>query len=191
MSKEITVLKKEVAPFVKQAKAVEIVDQKSMEAAVTTLTQINRFMDKVTEEKEKVTKPLNQALKAERARWKPIETVAEEAVGIIKGKMSAYQTAEMKRIREEEAKIAASAHKDGIEKSVAKMEGLDRPDAQVSGGVGKVKFKETQTLKITNEKKVPDEFWVIDDKKLLEVLKSGVQVPGAEIEVVQTPINYR
>lgn len=197
MTKEygIKVIEKQIHPLVKTAEKLEIVDARGMEEATEQLSKLNKIGDKITEEKERVTKPLNEALKAERARWKPIETVYEQAISIIRGKMSAYQTAEIKRQREEEARIAARVGegkgKLKVETAVRKLEEVEKPVEQVNAASGMVKFREDKVLKITDEKKIPREYLVVDERKLLADLKAGKVVPGAEVEIKMVPLNFR
>lgn len=193
--KEVLVMHKQIAPVVEEAQALVIKDAKTMKAATEMLSRINQIGDKITAEKEKVTKPLNEALKAERARWKPVETVYEEAVEIIRGKMTEYQTAEVKRQREEEARIAARVGegkgKLKVETAVRQMEDIEKADGTVKTESGLVKFREDKVLKIMDETFIPDEYWVLDEKKILGALKAGVDVPGAVLEIKMVPLNYR
>lgn len=50
-----------------------ISDQNSLEAATKLLTELTVTLDNVTDDKEKLTKPLNESLKAIRAKYKPVE----------------------------------------------------------------------------------------------------------------------
>jgi len=192
---QIDMLKNIVAPAVAEARAIVIEDGEGMKLAVDLLSRLNKFNDQIVGEKEKVTKPLNEALKAERGRWKPIETINEEAILIIREKMITYQTNETKRAREEEARIAARVGegkgKLKVETAVRQIEGVKRADGQVVGDGGMVKFREDKILKITDISKIPDIFWVVDEKLLLETLKKGETVEGAELEIKMVPLNYR
>lgn len=185
-------LKKELPKIVTK---IEIVDAVSMKNATETLSLLNQRLDSITEEKEKVTKPLNEALKAERARWKPYETQLEDAISMIRTGMSKYQTAEAKRIKDE-ADAIASRVKEGkgnltLETASKKIAAIEKPADVVNTDVGQVKFRTDKKLKITDENKIPREYLVVDEKKLLDALKNGIVVSGAEIEEIQTPINFR
>lgn len=193
MDKEIKLIEKKVSPIVTEATSLKISDDKSMGVAVTLLSNCNKQLDKITEEKEKITKPLNEALKAERARWKPIETVLTEAVSVVRKKMSAYQTELLAKQREEQEKIAKRVEKGTlkVETGIKKMSEVKNVDKEIATNEGLVQFREVQTLKITDEKKIPREYLVIDEKSVLEALKAGKNVPGAEVEIVQVPVNFR
>lgn len=195
MTKDLTVVEQEVSPLVTRAKALVIASAEDMKASAELLSQCNKYLDSVVSEKEKVTKPLNAALKAERLRFKPIEEVLETAISALRNEQSRYQTEMLKKQREEEAKIAARV-KEGkgnlkLETAVKKIDELEKPEEIVNTDSGMVKFREQKKLKITDASLVPDTYWIIDEAALLEALKAGTLVAGAEIELVQVPVNFR
>lgn len=154
-------------------------------------SQVKSYLKKLTEEKEKVTKPLNDALKAERARFKPFEEKAEAILEQLDAKMIAYQTAEAKRAAEEEAKIAARVGegkgKLKLETAMTKMADIDTPDKVV----GNTRFVTDYELVITDIKAIPDQYLKIEVKTaaLKTVLKSGVKIPGCSLREIQRPVN--
>lgn len=193
--KEIVVIEQEISPIVKKAEAMKVVDAKTMGQASLMLSELNVQKDRITEEKEKVTKPLMEALGAERKRWKPIENNLDEAIGYLRGSIGSYQTEEIKRVREEENKIASRVGegkgKLKVETAVAKMEDVDRPEDKVVTDAGMVKFREDKVLKITNALDIPRKFLVINERALLDALKAGEVVSGAELDIKLVPVNYR
>jgi hypothetical protein len=194
-SVEVTTLTRQISPVVVEARELVVADSEGMRRATELLSRLNKFNDSVTEEKEKVTKPLNEALKAERGRWKPVEDVCAEAVSIVRGKMSEYQTAEVKRAREEEAAIAARVGegkgKLKVETAIRKMDAVEKAEDKVNTESGMVKFREDKVLLVTDMSIVPFEYFVLDERKLLADLKAGVKVAGAELEIKMVPINFR
>lgn len=195
MTKDITVFEKEIDPIASEAEVLTIVTQEDMAGAVTLLSNLNRSLDKITEEKEKVTKPLNEALKAERGRWKPFETKLESAISTIRSKMSSYQTesARLAKIEEEKiaARIAPGKGNLSMETATKKIDEIERADKSVATDAGLVKFRTDKKLKITDALIIPREYLVVDEKAVFEALKKGTTIPGAEIEEVQTPVNIR
>lgn len=177
------------------AEAIVIENSASMKEATELLSKVNKTLDGVKAEREKVTKPLNDALKAERARWKPVEDVLKPIVAGLREKMSAYQTALIKKQREEEEKIAArmKAGKGNLkaETAIRKMGEVDAPDAKVETDDGSVGFREKKVLKITDRNAIPKQYWVVDEDLLLADLKAGATVAGAEIDVEMVPVNKR
>lgn len=189
------VIQREVAPIITEALGVEIKGKEDMKIATELLSKLNKVADKIDEEKAKVLDPLNEARKAEMARWKPLEIQYGKAIEYLRAEISAYQTAEIKRQREEEAKIAARVGegkgKIKIETAVKKMEKIDKPDTMVTTDVGVIKFREQKVIKYIDEKIVPREYLIVDEKKVLDALKAGIVVPGCVLESVQVPVNSR
>ena len=197
MTKEqsVVVYQKSLAPIAEQAQTLEIVSAETLKTGVEILSQLNNFNDKIVEERERVTKPLNEALRVERGRWKPLQTLYEGAIESLRTKMSQYQTAQVKAKQEAEAKIAARVGegrgKLRIETAVAKLSELVAPEKEISTDKGLVQFVNTQTLKIVDESKIPFSYYTINESKILVDLKAGMVVPGCEIEVIQTVRNLR
>jgi len=197
MSKDnqiVEVVTKSTVPIIERGNAIVIDSPGALIEGTEILSQINKAMDQVKAEKEKVLGPLRELANREKARWEPLETLFKPVIDRIRTQMSAYQTAALKKKAEEDAKIASRV-KEGkgnlkVETAIRKMT-ENAVDEKVETQVGGLSFRESKQLKIVDEKKVPDEYWIIDEKKLLAALKEGTVVPGAEIEIVQVPINKR
>ena len=192
---DLALVEQEVSPLVQKARALVIESAEDMTKSAELLSQCNKYLDAVVEDREKLTKPINQSLKEIRAKYKPTETILETAIVALRQEQSRYQTEMLRKQREEEARIAARV-KEGkgnlkLETAVRQIEEIEKPEEVVSTDSGTVKFREQKVLKITDESKVPDEYWVIDEKVLLEALKAGTLVAGAEIELISVPVNYR
>lgn len=191
MTTEIKIIEKKIAPIVKNALALEINNEFDLGTGVEILSELNRFQDRITEEKEKITKPLNEALKVERARWKPLEKMYEEGIDSIRSKMSAYQTEAMNKQAKAEEEMA-QAVVDGTVDMDKAVSLLDKTvDTQIKTPLGSVTFRQTQFLKLTDVNLIPKEYFDLNEKKVLDALKAGVVVPGAEIEIRSVPVNYR
>jgi hypothetical protein len=193
--KQIAVIQTELSPIVTKARSIVVTNQKTMEQASLMLSELNKKADMIDEEKQKVLAPLNTARTAEINRWKPVLSTLETATEYLRSTISSYQTAEVKRVREEEIAIAnrvgEGKGKLKVETAVKQIENIDTPDHQVATEAGLVKFREDKVLKITDETKIPREYLVINEKKLLEALKGGVTVAGAELDIKMVPVNFR
>src|SRR3990167_3021367 len=129
----------------------------SMSEAVVFLSQCNKYLDTLVADREKLTKPINESLKAIRDKYRPADTMINEAIISIRSKMSSFQTKQIQIQKEKEAKIAASLEKGtiNIEKAMAKIEAISVPDKEVATEQGSVQFRESQGLKITDELAIP------------------------------------
>ena len=194
-TKQLVPFQKKVSALATQVESLEVVDATSMQSGVVILSNMNKYMDSVREQKEKLTKPINESLKNIRAMFKPLETTYEIAIGALRAKMSSYQTQEVARVREEEAKIAARV-KEGkgnlsIDTAVKKIEAIETPEKEVATDQGLVQFRETKILKLTDVNLIPREYFDLNEGRLLKDLKTGKEVPGATTETIQVPVNYR
>lgn len=182
---------KVVSPVVKEAQILFIKSPVTLQLAVDILSKLNRLNDSIIEDREKITKPLNQALKEIRSKYKPLEDSLSEAVSLIREKMSAYQTRVTQEAKKKEIQLAERLSKGDISLDQA-MEALPQsPSALVVAGAGKVKFKTSYRLKLTDPELLPDAYFSINETLILFDLKAGKAVPGAQLEEIQTPINYR
>jgi len=192
-SQQLQTISKKLSPIAQQAITLKIKSDPDMKVAVELLSKLNQFNDKITEEREKVTKPLNEALKAERARWKPTELQNEEAISSIRSEMTRYQTALINQKKLGEQKIVDRVNKGTltITTAVKKIEAIIPVEKEHATDVGLVQFRETQILKVTNIDLIPREFFDLNESNLLKNLKMGRTIPGAEMETIQVPVNYR
>lgn len=194
-TKELVPIKKKIEAVAEKAKDIAIRSSDDMATATVILSQMNGYMDSVKEKKETLTKPLNEALKNARAMFKPLEETYEEAIEVLREKMSFYQTQQMKIKREEELKIASRV-KEGkgnlsIETAVKKIEALPQVNKEVATDAGLVQFREVKVLVILDPLLIPREYLVIDESRLLKDLKEGKTVAGATTETKQVAVNYR
>lgn len=176
---------------IKVPETVLITDDKSLSRATELLSKLNTYLDQIVAEKERVTKPLNEAIKAERSRWKPIEEKLNNAIDDIRAKMSAYQTELVNAQLEAQNAIVGSLGGSGdISGAIAQLEDTEIT-TRVETKSGSVSFRPIATLVISDRDAVPDEYWTIDEVKLLSDLKQNKTVTGAHIEIIQSPINRR
>lgn len=201
--KAVAIIEKKLAPILVTAQNIRITNAKEMEEAAVQLTHLNRYGDELKKLKETMTKPMNAALKAARELFRPREVRIDEAVTSIRNKMSTYQTEQEVLAKAEEDKIAARVGqgkgKLKPETAVRQMDELDRPAKSIDTGIGSIKFRTDQKLKITNAQSVVT--WLIknacwdaveiSERAVYTLLKEGKKIPGAELEEVRTVVSKR
>lgn len=192
---EVALLEKEITPIVKFAAKIEIKNQADMKVAVDTLSNINRYADEVKEKREGITLPLNEALKATRGLFKPLEEKLEAGVAAIRSAMGTYQTAELKRAETETEKVVDRVG-DGkgkfkVETAVRKLEAIDVPESVVVGEAGQVRFNTIKKFEVVSLKDLPLDFHIADEKKIREVMRKGLELPGVKYWEEQSASNYR
>jgi len=149
------------------------------------LSEIKKAQKLIENEKGKVLGPLNEAVSAERARWKPIETSAAQAESIIKGKMLAWHSAVQAKANAERLRIENDARikkQETVDKKIAEVQVKQQEAAPVrvttqTGGGAQV--KKIQVFKIHDEKLIPREYMTPDIQKIKLAIKEGKQVAGA------------
>jgi len=194
MNKEIQ-LHKEETIIINKVKELDIVDSSTMETATEMLSQLNKTSDRITEETEKVTRPLLDALNAERKRWKPSLDLLKESIDIVRTKITKYQT-EAKRLAQLEEEKIASRIGEGkgklkIETAVAKIEKIEQPESKVSTDTGSISFKTVQKFEITNMAAVPVDYILPNETAIRNAMKRGKELPGVRYYEEQVPINRR
>lgn len=191
-TKDLTIIK-EINPVIAQVSSIEIVSSEDMQNATSTLSQLNKYLDAMTVEKERLTKPINEALKEIRSRYKPTEQLLEEAISDLKSKMSSFQTLALAEQRKEEEKIAKRLA-DGklkVETAIKKISEIDAPEAKVATEEGSVGFRTVKKFEIMDLILLPIGFHLPNEPKIREAMKSGIELPGVRYYEEQSIINRR
>ena len=141
--------------LVERAHQVKVRKFEDVMDAADILLDIKTFGESVTAKKEEITRPMNESLKAARKLFKPLEEMAAEAEGIVKGAILAF-------------------HERGWAKGKLN-------DNTINGLRGKVTLMERTQVRLIDEKAIPPEFCSPDTAKIEHALKAGITVPGAEL----------
>jgi hypothetical protein len=154
-----------------------------MSKAATFLTNIKKLSKWIKQEKEKITKPLNEALKVERNRWAPFESEIEVAEDRLKKTISAYQNKKDAEIAKQQESIARRAEAGQLkpETAVAKMEQLCEQGAAVKTGEGTVAFSKVRKVRIVDESKIPRAYLVPDMIRIRHDALGGIPIDGIEV----------
>lgn len=237
----------EIGPIVAGALAMKVTNPTEEADAIEALNDIKRSLKSVEEERKKVVNPINAAKTNAQNFFNKLKSPLEEATAILKPKVIAYQEAEERRVREENAKRereaierqqaeqkridaekeeanrvakeaaeaarkaseamaekpdpeaeakaleAAEAARKAAEELAAKRE--ERPAfemaereevaATVRTANGKATRKKVWEWTLVDRSKLPDEYLIVDEKKLNAVVKAGIRdIPGVKIEQV-------
>ena len=181
--RELTVVKGQVGKVLGAANALTVESAEQYTEATELLGRIKKAVAFVKGETEKITRPLLDALNAERARWKPMLAEAEAAESAVKSKMLAWYSAEQEHARMEAAKLEAkvAAGKMSPEKALAKAESIVQPERAVAGTGVVAEIRKVRKMYITDEKLVPDEYWIINEVLLRKDALAGKEIPGVEV----------
>ena len=156
---------------------------------------LKKRLKEITAKKDEVLKPLLEATKAERARWKPAEDKINEALDTLDTIMSKYQTEQRKL---EQAKEEAIANRIGegkgklsAEKAVEKLGTMKRVDNKVASNAGATAFVTTPLCELENINLVPMEYHEVDMVKIRQLMKAGVKVAGIRYWSEERPRSSR
>lgn len=197
--KEIMVIEKKLSPIVVKARELSITDSASMAEGATLLSKFNTIADGITDDKEKLTKPLNAALKEVRERYKRIETPLQDAIALVRSKMTTYQTAATEIANAEEDKIAArigdGKGKIKVETAVRKMGEIERPEASVATDAGLVKFRKVKKFEVMDVVLLCEAdrgaFVLPNDAEIRRAMNAGRELPGVRYFTEEVPANFR
>lgn len=192
---EVALIEKKVSPLVLKAEKFVINSPEAMREATAMLSEMNKYGDAIKKEKEKITKPLNEALKVERKRWAPLEDMWDRGIGALRKTMSAYQTAEKKRADDEAAaivnRVGDGKGKLKTETAVRKLGEIEAPEESVSTDMGTVKFKTVRKFEVVDITLLPKEYLLPNEVEIRAAMKAGVELPGVKYFDEEVPVNYR
>ncbi len=193
---QIEVVKTQVGKALATVQTLSVTTKEEYEQAVEVGGKLKKVFKMVTDRKEEITKPMNEALKSARALFKPLEETLEQAESELKGKMLVYKSDERKK-EEEARKIADAkiAHQNELLKknevtpdqaSKAKMianfeADQAKPEKTVKTETGaKATEKFVLEYVVISKEKVPMHFLEPDMVRIKASFKAGMPVEGVE-----------
>jgi len=193
-NKKIIELEKEVDIVLEPVTTLTIKGKQDLQEASEILTNLNRYKDRVKEERERITKPLNEALKAARDMFRPVEARLDESISSLRGAMTVYQTEQDKVIAIATAKAMADIEsgKVDINEAVTALSEIERVDAPIAtSNKGSVSFKLTKKFEVMDVTMLPPQYLLANDVMIRASMKEGVELSGVRYFSEKTPINYR
>lgn len=141
------------------------------------------------------TDPLNEQVKKINSMFMPVVKAFDEATRIITGKMGAYQSQVQKIADDKKAQVEAdlaSGKIKNVETAVKKIEKIPEPPKTVRTEQRTTTFRDVPKVVIVDESKIPDEYWVVDLKKVEVVALANhkaniAQIAGVEIKIEKVP----
>ena len=188
----IKVVEKKVETAIEQVRSVEITDDASLTAGTEMLANVKKLAKFVTQEKEKITKPMNEALKAARALFAGPEKLLIDAESTLKGKIITYTNEVERKRREAEAKIAARVEKGTMkaETALGKIADLEVEKKAVHTEAGSAKISVVRKVHFTEVTELSAEdvaflakegYLVWDEPFARKQALAGLKVPGVEV----------
>lgn len=198
-NQQIEVVKNQVAKALDTVRSLPVTTADEYTEAVEIGGKLKKVSKMVTERKEEITKPLNEALKSARALFKPMEETLEQAESELKNKMLSFKDSERKK--EEEARKKADEEIARQQELLAKQEvtveevqqatlsadwqaekaTLEKTDKTVKTETGaKATEKFVLEYVVVDKTKIPNHFLEPDMVKIKASFKAGLPVEGVE-----------
>lgn len=176
-------MKQQSGRAVTEANNLEVKTQEDYEKATAVLGKIKTAQKLIKANRDTVLKPILEAEKAERARWKPIEQEIEQAEVIVKQKMLGYVNRIEQEAREKERKVQIQIKTGKIrpETALKKLENVQQAPKTVSADTGSAQVKKVRTVKIIQSDLIPDQYWTLNEVLIRKDALAGVQIPGVEV----------
>lgn len=195
-NKQIEVVKEQVNKALEVVTNLSVKTKDEFSHAVEVGTRIKQVTKHITERKEEITKPLNEALKSARALFKPLEDTLEQAESMLKQKMLVYKEEE----REKEAEAIKKAQEEA-ERQQALLNAKEITPMEASQNTVKAQIiadqsKAEKTVKTESGAKATEKFvteYVVVNKNIIpmvflepnmvtikQAFKDGQPVPGVE-----------
>lgn len=161
-------------PFAKLTKFTKIKDQDEMALASTQVKILKELSKEATRQENGITASMYESIAKVEALFKPFKDKVKAADLDTKTKILEYQQElETARLKLEED------FKSGKVKKVSTY--TEKSSALVGGSSGAAKITNKTKLSITDPKKIPREYLIVDERMVEEALKAGKKVPGAEL----------
>lgn len=186
---------KQVPQIITEAEALTISNSEELNDAVTYLSKLNKKSDEIDAEKDKMMRPLLDAVAVERGRWKPVESLLAPVILGLRRKISDYQTRVKREEEEQKAKIAARVGegkgKLSYEKALEKTDAVEVAEKRVATGAGSVTFKTEKMFEVIDLKALPLDYHLPNDTEIRKSMKAGKELPGVKYWTEEVPVNRR
>lgn len=189
-TKALAVVKREVNALSTDVEELRVESAEDVVAATGVLQNIKRVVDYIQGEQDKVVKRLQELVKIEKGRWKPSLDLLNAADKKLRGQILSYRITEQAAAKKAEEQILKRVASGRLKETtaMAKLEAVQTSamgkSVKTEGAVAS--FRKLQKLRITNDKLVPREYLVVDERRVLAALKAGEEVPGAELYEEET-----
>lgn len=187
LTKELAPFKTTISKAETAATALQIKTVDDLTGATELLGKIKTVGKAITQKKESITKPVNEALKNVRAFFAPLEKQWWNAEKIVKDKMINYQNDQIAKAAKETEKIEDKVEKGKLTfgKAAERIEAVT-PQKNVVANSGAIQFRTKKEVVIDNEMLIPREYLILDMIKIRKVALAGVNIPGVRVIEKQT-----
>jgi TPP-dependent 2-oxoacid decarboxylase len=188
--KELVVVRADVGKLLKSADKLVIEDKVSMLTANELLVDVKRKSKILKQQKDKMTKPMNEALKAVRSLFKPVEDELGQITRILTDGIVTVKRRLDEEARQAEQKILEDKRITRVDTTMRKMSEIDTPDNQMFAEHGSSNFSEVKVLIIDDIKLIPIKYFErpnVVEALLIELRRDAMGNKAQGIEPIEIP----
>jgi hypothetical protein len=193
MKTQLTVIEKEISPIAVQATKLEIVDDATLKTATSLVSTLNKFLDSLIEDRERLTKPINESLKQIRAKYKPNSEALESLITGLTAKINKYGNDQAKLLATAQNKLASKVSSGYLrpETAISKLEALSVTPKEISTDEGLIQFADVKKFEVISMKDLPIEYHLVDETGIRKEMRLGKELPGVRYWTEKQARNYR
>lgn len=192
---EVAVIQSQLSPLIQKSKELSIDGKLELDFAVELLSELNRWSDNVKSDKERMTIPLNEALKEIRSKYKPVEEMLEQSIGSVRLKMSQYQAKVIQARKDAEDKLLARVGEGKgsikLETAIKKLDETEAVNKTVGSDSGSVTFIEVEKFEVLDVTLLPPQYILANEPEIRQAMKRGERLPGVRYYKEQSVRNKR
>lgn len=171
-----------------------VVNADTFDEATDLLGWIAGAKKKLEEQRVFFVKPLNDQVKKINERFKSYAAPLEQADQVVRGKVLGFRQEAERQRREEEARLrrqaeaerarlaAEAAAQDLPEPPPPPIPVIPRAPKTVRSNMGTATVKKVWDFEVLDERQVPREFLIVNEKAIRAAVKAGVRnIPGVQI----------
>lgn len=183
MKKELQI-KKEVDPIIDKAFNLQITSN-TLKTGLNYLSKAKSQLKELTQDKKKLTDPINASLKAIRLKYAPFETSLSTAIDLLTDKITRYQTNldNERKIQEENiaSKVASGYIK--VDTAISKLDNLEVVEKKIDNTT----FISTPKFEVTDLSLIPIEYHLANEVAIRRAMLANTQLPGVKYWTEQKP----
>lgn len=158
----------------------EVLTEDDQNFAAEMLRDVKAKFNLLEEKRTSITKPMNAALRAVNALFKPPQEALEKCEKILKQKIAGYLQAKEDANRE---LLLAAAEAETLEEASLALATVEVVQAPTG-----VSVRQVWKFEIINEGLVPVEYWSVDASKIKAAMGAGEPEPIPGVRFFQEPI---
>ena len=180
--KEITALQPQAKHAVTYATSLEVTSDKDYTAALEEGKKIKNYLNVVIARKEIITKPMYASYKSIVSLFKTLEDPANDALSMIRSKMTAFHNEKLQKEEAERAKIAAKVESGYIkpETAMKKSEEVEVTEKTSKTETATATMRTVMKWRVSDKSKIPLQFMEPNMTAIKASFRAGTPVEGVE-----------